>query len=307
MTLKGKRIAVLKGGWSSEREVSLVSGKACADALRNLEADVTEIDVTRDVANQIKAANPEIVFNALHGPWGEDGKVQSVLEILEIPYTHSGVLASALAMDKEKTKIMMRTVGIDVADGKLMSRFEAAKEHPMPVPYVVKPNADGSSFGVFIVTDGVNQPPQELLADDWHCGDEVLVEEFIQGREFTCCVMGDECIGITEIKPKVGFYDYKAKYTEGGATHILNPDNIPPEAEKTMKENAVKAHKVLGCRGITRTDFRFDPETGRTVALEVNTQPGMTPLSLAPEQAGGKGMSFEDLVKWIAEDASWLR
>ena len=307
MTIKGKRVAVLKGGWSSERPVSLVSGKECADACRRLGAEVIEIDVSRDIVNQLKAAKPDIAFNALHGQWGEDGKIQSVLEILEIPYTHSGVLASALAMDKEKAKIIMQTVGIDVPNGKVMSRFDAAKEHPMPTPYVVKPNADGSSFGVFIVREGENRPPQKLLDKDWHCGDDVLVEEFIKGREFTCVVMANECIGVTEIKTNHEFYDYDAKYSDGGSWHVVNPDDIPPEAVAIMKENALKAHKVLGCRGVTRTDFRYDPTSGRVVALEVNTQPGMTPTSLAPEQAAAKGVSFDELVKWILEDASCLR
>ena len=307
MSFQGKRVAVLMGGWSSERPVSLVSGKACADACRNLGADVIEIDVTRDIFNQLKDAKPDVAFNALHGQWGEDGRIQSVLEILEIPYTHSGVLASSLAMDKQKAKVFFKTVGIDVADGKVMSRFDAAKEHPMPAPYVVKPNADGSSFGVFIVREGENRPPQQLLDSEWHCGDDVLVEEFIKGREFTCVVFGDRAIGITEIKTDREFYDFDAKYSAGGSWHVVNPDDIPPHIEDLIRENALKAHQVLGCRGVTRTDFRYDPETGRLVALEINTQPGMTATSLAPEQAASIGVSFDELVKWMLEDASCLR
>lgn len=304
--MKGKKIAVLMGGWSSERPVSLISGKACADACRSLGAEVIEIDVTRDIANQLKEANPDIAFNALHGPWGEDGRIQSVLEILEIPYTHSGVLASAMAMDKDKAKLAFKSVGIDVPNGQIMNRFEVAKGHPIAPPYVVKPNADGSSFGVFIIKEGDELPSEKLTAADWHCGDDVLVEEYIKGRELTCAVQGDRALAITEIRTEHDFYDFDAKYASGGSSHVVNPD-LPEDVVAKIKENAVKAHKVLGCRGVTRTDFRYDPESGRIVALETNTQPGMTPTSLAPEQAATCGIKFDEFVKWMLEDASCLR
>lgn len=305
--MQGKRIAVLMGGWSSERPVSLVSGRECAKAIRDLGAEAIEIDVNRDIASQLKACNPDLAFNALHGQWGEDGRIQSVLEILEIPYTHSGVLASALAMDKTKAKMVFAAAGLDVAKGKLMSRFDAAIDHPMSAPYVVKPNADGSSFGVFIVREGENRPPQKLLDSDWSCGDEVLVEEFIAGRELTVAVMGDKALGVTEIKTGHEFYDYEAKYAAGGSTHVLNPPDLPNEISQRAMKEAVVAHNIIGCRGVTRTDFRFDPKTNRLVVLEINTQPGMTPTSLAPEQAANNGISFKDFVNWMLEDASCLR
>lgn len=305
--MQGKRIAVLMGGWASERPVSLVSGAECAKAIRELGAEVVEIDVNRDIANQLKAANPDIAFNALHGQWGEDGRIQSVLEILNIPYTHSGVLASSLAMDKTKAKMVFKAAGLDVADGKLMSRFEAAKEHPMAAPYVVKPNADGSSFGVFIVREGENRPPQKLLDADWSCGDEVLVEEFIKGRELTCAVMGGKALAVTEIKTGNEFYDYDAKYSAGGSSHVVNPSDLPVDIKERIMKEAVIAHEVMGCRGVTRTDFRYDPTNGRLVVLEINTQPGMTPTSLAPEQAAHNGIEFKDFVKWMLEDASCPR
>ncbi len=305
--MRGKKIAVLMGGWSSERPVSLVSGRECAKAIRELGADVVEIDVNRDIATQLKQAAPDLAFNALHGQWGEDGRIQSVLEILEIPYTHSGVLASALAMDKTKAKMVFAAAGLDVAQGKLMSRFDAAASHPMNAPYVVKPNADGSSFGVFIVREGENRPPQKLLDSDWSCGDEVLVEEFIAGRELTVAVMGNNALGVTEIKTGHEFYDYDAKYAAGGSTHVLNPEDLPIEIKNRAMKEAVIAHQIIGCRGVTRTDFRFDPKTTRLVVLEINTQPGMTPTSLAPEQAAHNGIVFKDFVNWMLEDASCHR
>lgn len=305
--MKGVRVAVLKGGWSSERPVSLVSGASVAAACRNLGADVVEIDVDRNIAAQLQEAAPDIAFNALHGQWGEDGRIQSVLEIANIPYTHSGVLASALAMDKTKTKMVLAANGLDVPSGKIMSRFDAAKNHPMPAPYVVKPNADGSSFGVFIVRTGENRPPQKLLDADWQCGDEVLVEEFIAGRELTCAVMGGKALGVTEILTEHEFYDFDAKYAAGGSSHVVNPSNLPDDIVKRAKADAVKAHEVIGCRGVTRTDFRYDPASGRLVVLEINTQPGMTPTSLAPEQAAANGIDFDNFVKWMLEDASCPR
>ncbi|KAF0106018.1 MAG: D-alanine-D-alanine ligase [Hyphomonadaceae bacterium] len=305
--MKGVRVAVLMGGWSAERPVSLVSGAACAAACRNLGADVVEIDVSRDIANQLSATAPDIAFNALHGPWGEDGHIQSVLEIANIPYTHSGVLASALAMDKAKAKIIMAAVGLDVPQGKLMDRQTAAKSHPMPLPYVVKPNADGSSFGVFIVREGANRPPEQLLDADWRSGEQVLIEEFIAGRELTCAVMGDKALAVTEIITGHEFYDYDAKYASGGSSHVLNPDDLPSDIVARVKHDALLAHNIIGCRGVTRTDFRYDPKTGRLVVLEINTQPGMTPTSLAPEQAAANGISFDNFVLWMLKDASCQR
>lgn len=305
--MKGVRVAVLLGGWSSERPVSLVSGGECANACRRLGADVVEIDVSRDISAQLKTASPDIAFNALHGPWGEDGRIQSVLEIANIPYTHSGVLASSLAMDKAKAKMVFAACGLDVPNGKIMDRHDAAKEHPLPAPYVVKPNADGSSFGVFIVRKGENRPPQKLLDADWRCGDEVLVEEFIEGREFTVAVQGDKALAVTEIMTGHEFYDYDAKYAAGGSRHLVNPENLPPQIHARMMKDALTAHNIIGCRGVTRTDFRYDPATGRVVVLEINTQPGMTPTSLAPEQAASCGTNFDEFVRWMLEDASCPR
>jgi D-alanine-D-alanine ligase len=295
------------GGWSAERPVSLVSGKACADAARALGADVVEIDVDRSIAQVLKSVAPDVALNALHGPWGEDGRIQSVLEIANIPYTHSGVLASALAMDKQKAKAVFASAGLDVPAGKMMDRHEAAETHPLEPPYVVKPNADGSSFGVFIVRAGENRPPQMLLDAQWRSGDTVLVEEFIPGRELTVAVMGDRALAVTEIRTGHEFYDYDAKYAAGGSIHHVNPSDLPPVIQAKAMEQAVQAHQLLGCRGVTRTDFRYDPATNRLVVLELNTQPGMTATSLAPEQAAHKGIGFNDLVKWMLEDASCPR
>lgn len=301
------RVAVLKGGWSAERPVSLVSGAACADACRRLGHDVVEIDVTRDIARQLQDAAPDVVFNGLHGNWGEDGRIQAVLEILDLPYTHSGVLASALAMDKARAKLAFASAGLDVADGRILNRFEAAHAHPMEPPYVVKPNADGSSFGVFIVRRGENRPPQKLLDPDWPSSDEVLVEEFIAGRELTVAVMGDRALAVTEIRTGREFYDYDAKYAEGGSVHVVNPPDLPVDVAGKALAQALAAHRVLGCRGLTRTDFRYDPDSRRLVVLETNTQPGMTPTSLAPEQAQACGIGFDGLVAWMLEDASCPR
>ena len=305
--MKGVRVGVLMGGWSAERPVSLVSGKACADAARALGADVVEIDVDRSIAQVLKSVSPDVALNALHGPWGEDGRIQSVLEIANIPYTHSGVLASALAMDKQKAKAVFASAGLDVPAGKIMDRHEAAETHPLEPPYVVKPNADGSSFGVFIVRAGENRPPQMLLDTQWRSGDTVLVEEFIPGRELTVAVMGDRALAVTEIRTGHEFYDYDAKYAAGGSIHHVNPSDLPPVIQAKAMDQAVQAHQLLGCRGVTRTDFRFDPATNRLVVLELNTQPGMTATSLAPEQAAHEGIGFNDLVKWMLEDASCLR
>ena len=302
-----KRIAVLLGGLSPEREVSLVSGKAVADGLREKGHDVVEIDAGRDLYNQLVEADPDIVFNALHGEWGEDGMVQGVLEHFGKPYTHSGVLASALAMNKQMAKDVLRAAGIPCPEGMLVNRFEAAKTHAMKPPYVAKPNAQGSSVGVHIVLEGANRPPAGLAAETDNLGDEVLVERYVPGRELTVAVMEDRALAVTEIIPNTTFYDYEAKYAAGGSDHIL-PAKIPAEVEKLAMEMALKAHKTLECRGLTRCDFRYDESAEHPLwLLEINTQPGMTPTSLAPEQAQYCGIAFPDLVDWMAENASCRR
>jgi D-alanine-D-alanine ligase len=300
-------IAVLLGGLSPEREVSLVSGRACASALKRLGYEVREIDPQdEDWIAKLKALAPDAVLNALHGAWGEDGRTQGVLDYLKLPYTHSGVLASALAMDKDKTKAVLVAAGIDMPRGRIVPLAEAARGHAMEPPYVIKPNAQGSSVGVFIVREGENRPPAELTDPKWDLGDEVLVEEFIPGRELTTAVLGDRSLAVTEIETALAFYDYEAKYAPGGSRHAV-PANIPKSVEARCLEEALRAHQLIGCRGLTRSDFRYDPKTGRVSLLEVNTQPGMTPTSLAPEQAAHVGMSFDDLVEWMVEDASWPR
>ena len=306
-SLAGRHVAVLLGGLSAEREVSLVSGNACADALERLGAKVSRVDAGRDIAARLTELKPDVVFNALHGAWGEDGCVQGVLETLAIPYTHCGVLASALAMDKAKAKAVLAAAGVRVPGGGLVNRFEAAKRHALPPPYVVKPNAEGSSVGVFLVFEGANSPPVELASDSWTFGEEVLVEPYIAGKELAVAVMHNQgALAVTEIVPRTGFYDYEAKYGEGGSVHVI-PAPIPTEVAEAAKRMAELAHAALGCRGVTRSDFRYDDVKGDLVLLEVNTQPGMTPTSLVPEQAAHLGMEFDRLVAWIVEDASCPR
>jgi D-alanine-D-alanine ligase len=308
--LAGRHIVVLMGGLSSERDVSLVSGKACADALERLGARVTRLDAGRDVAERLAALKPDAIFNALHGAWGEDGCVQGVLETLAIPYTHSGVLASALAMDKAKAKAVLAAAGLKVPGGGLFDRFDVARHHVIQPPYVVKPNAEGSSVGVFLVFEGANGPPQQVVASDWALGDQVMVEPYIPGKELAVAVMtrtgAAEALTVTEIIPSTGFYDYEAKYGEGGSVHVV-PADIPARVAEAAKRMAEQAHVALGCRGVTRSDFRYDDVKDDLVLLEVNTQPGMTPTSLAPEQAAYLGIGFEELVQWIVEDASCPR
>ncbi|MFZ4601526.1 MAG: D-alanine--D-alanine ligase [Caulobacterales bacterium] len=301
------RIAVLLGGLSPERPVSLVSGAACAAAAERLGHEVARIDPQDpDWIAQLRAFAPDAVFNALHGEWGEDGRIQGVLDYLQVPYTHSGVLASALAMDKDKAKAVLAQAGLPLAKGRLMHRAEAARAHPMEPPYVIKPNAQGSSVGVFIVRKGANRPPEQLLDPDWKFGEDVLVEEFVDGKELTVAVMAGKALTVTEILPAADWYDFDAKYAEGGSRHEL-PANIPARISEAALRAAELAHVALGCRGVTRSDFRYDPETDHLVLLEVNTQPGMTPTSLVPEQAAYTGMGFDQLVGWILEDASWPR
>ena len=300
--LSGRHVALLLGGLSSERDVSLVSGRECGDALERLGAKVTRVDAGRDLAQVLAKLKPDVCFNALHGEWGEDGCVQGVLETLNLPYTHSGVLASALAMDKAKSKAVLAAAGVTVPGGGLFNRFEAAAEHVMPPPYVVKPNAEGSSVGVFIVLDGANRPPQEIIAPEWTFGEEVMIEPYIRGKELAVAVMDGKALTVTDIVPKSGFYDYEAKYGDGGSEHIL-PARIPLKTLEKAMELAERAHAALGCRGVTRSDLRYDDINDILVLLEVNTQPGMTPTSLVPEQAALKGVDFDNLVLWITEDA----
>lgn len=304
-----KHVAVLMGGLSNERPVSLSSGKGCAEALRSAGYRVTEVDVGYDIAERLRELAPDVAFNALHGRFGEDGTIQGVLEFLRIPYTHSGVLASALAMDKHQAKIMMKAAGIPVTDHVIASRAEVGRAHVMPAPYVVKPVADGSSFGILIVKADQTHPPQEILGTEWKGGEELMVERYIPGRELTCAVMGDVALGVTEIITDLAFYNYEAKYSEGGSQHVI-PAQISPKIYDKVQKMSLAAHSALGCRGITRTDFRFNDragEDGELVCLEINTQPGMTPTSLAPEQAKHAGHSFEELVAWMVEDASCNR
>jgi D-alanine-D-alanine ligase len=308
--LSGRRVAVLMGGPSPEREVSLVTGRACASALERLGATVLPVDSHRDVAARLAEARPDVIFNALHGEWGEDGRVQGVLDAFGVPYTHSGVLASALAMDKDKAKAVLRAAGVTVPGGGLFDRRAAARDHVLPPPYVVKPNAQGSSVGVFIVREGANRPPVELTQADWSFGEQVLIEPYIRGLELAVAVMGapgeERALAVTEIVEGEGFYDYEAKYGANAVPHVL-PARIPGEIAERAKAEAVTAHRALGCRGLTRSDFRYDDLNRLLVLLEVNTQPGMTPTSLAPEQAAHVGMDFDQLVLWITEDASCPR
>ena len=300
-----KHVAVLMGGWSAEREISLRSGKACADALERSGHQVSRIDVDRDVAATLRARKPDLALNVLHGRPGEDGTLQGLLEVLGIPYSHSGVLASALAMKKDIAKSVLKAAGVPVPGGMVVARAEAAKRHLLPLPYAIKPVAEGSSVGVFIMREDHKHPPQELTRADWAFGDQVLVEPYIPGKELTCAVMGDRALGVIEIVPTVRFYDYEAKYAPGGSKHLL-PAPVPADTYREVQRLALAAHRALGCRGVTRSDFRFDDGLGAKglFCLEVNTQPGMTETSLVPELAAHEGISFEDLVKWMVEDAS---
>jgi D-alanine-D-alanine ligase len=304
-----RHVAVLMGGWSAEREVSLRSGKACADALERTGHLVTRVDVGRDIGSVLRTLNPDVALNVLHGRPGEDGTLQGVLEILGIPYTHSGVMASAVAMQKDVAKVVMQAAGIPVPEGQIVTRKEAAQAHPMPRPYVVKPIAEGSSVGVFIVTEEHPHPPQELTREDWAFGERLLVERYIPGKELTCAVVGDRALDVIEIVAATRFYDYEAKYAPGGSRHVL-PAEISPFVYQEARRLALKAHHALGCRGVTRADFRYDDRVSGTeglVCLEVNTQPGMTETSLVPELAIHAGMTFEELVRWMVDDASLNR
>ncbi|HZQ12340.1 MAG TPA: D-alanine--D-alanine ligase [Pseudolabrys sp.] len=302
-----KHVAVLMGGWSAEREISLRSGTACADALDKLGGyTVSRVDVDRDIAATLRGLKPDVALNVLHGRPGEDGTLQGLLEILGIPYSHSGVLASAAAMQKDIAKTLLKAAQVPVPGGHIVSRLEAAKQHLLPRPYVIKPVAEGSSVGVFIVREDHKHPPQELTRADWKFGETVLVEPFIPGKELTCAVMGDKALGVIEIVPATKFYDYEAKYAPGGSRHLL-PAPVAPEVYKECQRLSLAAHRALGCRGVTRADFRYDDSRAGVAGLfclEVNTQPGMTETSLVPEMAAHAGISFAELVRWMVEDAS---
>ena len=310
-SLKDLHVAVLMGGLSAEREVSLNSGRGCADALEGQVGRVSRIDAGRDLAKVLGGlVRPDVVLNCLHGAWGEDGCVQGVLETLGIPYTHSGVLASALAMDKAKSKAVLAAAGIPVPGGGLFDRHEVARDHVMAPPYVIKPNAEGSSVGVFLVAEGSNRPPQEVGADDWTYGDQVMVEPFIAGRELAVAVLGEadgpRALPVTDITPTKGFYDYEAKYAPGGSVHEL-PARLKADVFEMALRPSERAHEALGCRGVSRSDFRYDDVKDVLVLLEVNTQPGMTSTSLVPEQAAHVGIGYPELVRWMVEDASCPR
>ena len=294
-----RHVAVLMGGWSAEREVSLVSGAAVAKALKKTGYRVTPIDVQRDMGALMTRLypRPDAVFNALHGRYGEDGCVQGLLNILDIPYTHSGLLASALAMDKPMAKCLFAAAGIPVAEHKIVRRDEVVQGDVMARPYVVKPLNEGSSVGVTIVLEDEDTPP--FTDANWPFGEEVMVERFVPGKELTVAVMGDKALAVTEITTDRGFYDYDAKYAEGGSAHLVPAPLEPAVYDEVMRLSAL-AHEVLGCRGVSRADLRYDGET--VYLLEINTQPGMTHTSLVPEQAAHVGLSFEELVSWMVEN-----
>ena len=301
-----KHVAVLMGGWSAEREVSLRSGQACAEALVRQGYRVTPIDVGRDIANVLSALNPDVALNVLHGRPGEDGTLQGLLEVLGIPYSHSGVMASSVAMHKHYAKLLLEAAGVPVPHGQMAARLEVAKKHLIERPYVIKPISEGSSVGVFIVTEEHEHPPQELHREDWSFGEMVMLERYIPGKELTCAVVGDRALDVIEIVPAVEFYNYEAKYAPGGSKHLL-PAPVLPIVYQEARRLALMAHRALGCRGVSRADFRYDDRfegPAGLVCLEVNTQPGMTETSLVPELAAYAGMPFDELVRWMVEDAS---
>ncbi len=301
------RVAVLMGGWSAEREVSLVSGRECATALEGLGYEVTRIDVTHDLATLVAALTPkpDVVFNALHGRGGEDGTVQGILETLHVPYTHSGVVASAIAMHKPLAKCVFAAAGLPLAESKTVSRAALLAKDPLPRPFVVKPINEGSSVGVHIVREGDNA--WHVAIGHWEHGDEIMVERYVPGREITVAVMGNRALGALEIRPVANaMYDYESKYAPGGSEHIM-PAPVHPDAYQAALDIGRRAHRALGCRGVSRADLRYDDtagEPGRMVLLELNTQPGMTPTSLVPDIARYHGISFPELVRWMVENAA---
>jgi len=298
---------VLMGGWSAEREVSLMSGRGVAEALRgNGWTRVTELEMERDVAQRLAELKPDVVFNALHGTPGEDGSVQGMMDLMGLKYTHSGLETSVIAIDKELTKLVLVPHGIRMPEGRIVESESLFREDPIARPYVVKPVNEGSSVGVAIVTDDGNygSPIGREVEGPWHHFDRLLAEPFIRGRELTVAILGDQALGVTELKPVAGFYDYDAKYTEGLTEHVC-PAEVPDEIAHSMMDMALKAHQLLGCRGASRSDFRWDDERGEAgvYLLEVNTQPGMTPLSLVPEQAKQRGISYAELVETLIAEA----
>ncbi|NRD88574.1 D-alanine--D-alanine ligase [Sphingopyxis sp. BSNA05] len=303
---KSLHVAVLMGGWSAEREVSLSSGNGVADALEKNGHQVSRVDMDRNVAQVLAALRPDVVFNALHGVPGEDGSVQGMLDLMQIPYTHSGLATSVIAIDKELTKQQLVPAGIPMPKGRIVSSASLYEADPLPRPYVLKPVNEGSSVGVAIVTDDSNygNPIGRDVDGPWQEFDELLAEPFIKGRELTTAVLGDKALCVTELRTAQGFYDYAAKYTEGLTQHVC-PAEIPADIEKLCLDYALRAHQVLGCKGTSRTDFRWDDEQGAAglFVLETNTQPGMTPLSLVPEQAKQMGISYEELVEIIVREA----
>jgi D-alanine-D-alanine ligase len=300
-------VVVLMGGWSSEREVSLMSGKGVADALRERGwSHVTEVDMDRKVAHVLAELRPDIVFNALHGHPGEDGTVQGMLDLMGIPYTHSGLSTSAIAIDKELTKLLLVPAGVRMPKGTMVRSETLYERDPLPRPYVLKPVNEGSSVGVAIIQEGGNHgsPIGRDIPGPWNDFDELLAEPFIRGRELTVAVLGDEPLCVTELKPKADFYDFAAKYTDGVTEHIC-PAEVPAEIAQAMLDMALTSHRALGCKGASRSDFRWDDEQGEAglYLLEVNTQPGMTPLSLVPEQARQRGISYGELVERLIAEA----
>ncbi|GAA5094680.1 D-alanine--D-alanine ligase [Bartonella acomydis] len=306
--MKDKHIAVLMGGFSSERSVSLSSGTACADVLEIQGHRVSRVDVDGHIASVLGQLQPDIAFNALHGLFGEDGCIQGILEYLKIPYTHSGVMASALGMDKGRAKIIVASVGVSVAPSCVMNRFAVGLSHPMAPPYVIKPVCEGSSFGVTIVKENESAPPHDIVGDEWGYADEVMIEKYIPGRELTCAVLGNEVLDVCEIFPDshFQFYNYDSKYKTGGSLHVC-PAQLSSNIYQNVQRMSLAAHQAIGCRGVSRSDFRFNEETGELVWLEINTQPGMTPNSLVPDIAKASGRSYGDIVQWMVEDASCMR
>ena len=302
---KFPHVAVLMGGWSAERTVSLSSGKECADALEAEGYKVTRVDADRNIAATLAIVKPDACFNALHGRWGEDGCVQGLLEVLGIPYTHSGVLASSLAMHKEQTKRIVAKHGVPVAEGRQVTPEQALAQHIMAPPYVAKPISEGSSVGVVIVREGANRPPEAIRQIPVTRDNELMVERFIPGRELTCGVIGDKVTGIIDIvaASHLQFYDFEAKYAPGGSKHIL-PAQIPAGVAERIQRSTLAAHRALGCRGVSRCDFRWDEERDELIFLEINTQPGMTPTSLVPDLCVHAGMTYGQLVGWLVEDAT---
>ncbi|WP_455473782.1 D-alanine--D-alanine ligase [Bartonella sp. B30(2025)] len=306
--MKDKHVAVLMGGFSSERPISLSSGSFCADVLEAQGYRVSRVDVDSHIASVLEQLRPDIAFNALHGPFGEDGRIQGILEYLKIPYTHSGVMASALAMDKGRAKIIVVNAGVSVAPSCVMSRFAVGRKHPIEPPYVIKPVCEGSSFGVTIVEGYDTLPLHKIVGSEWTYTDEVIVEKYIPGRELTCAVLGNEVLDVCEIIPdqRFQFYDYESKYKSDGSLHIC-PAQLSPNIYQKVQEMSLAAHRAIGCRGVSRSDFRFNEEAEELIWLEINTQPGMTSTSLFPDIAKASGRTYSDIVQWMVEDASCMR